>query len=305
MSMTPLTLDQLRNLAPGYVSGTLNADDLAAFEQGLRTPALAADLQAEIAALQFTIDTTDDEPVDDVPLANVPDALDLIRARINREAPPLTLDSKVRRATPNSRAVRVTPPTVPAVEALDRRRAGKPSGRTGWYAAAVMATGLAATLVVALDLRSRVATLEGQDRDKASLLARVEAKLGDKEKTLATLLAGRGNVVLVNLAATAPTGPGMQLFWNVREGKAVVNAYGLAQVASNRAYMLWMIRDGTPVPLKLFTPDESGRAMVADIEAPTSMTGITLFTVTEESSAGAEAPTMTPFIAGTVPAATK
>ncbi|AMW05748.1 anti-sigma factor [Gemmatimonas phototrophica] len=296
MSLTPRTLEQLRDLAPGFVYGTLNADDLAAFEVGLRTPALAAELQKEITALQAAADA---------PLPNVPDALDEIRARINREAPPLTLDSKVRRATPNSRAVRVTPPSMPVVEPMDRRRAGKSPGRAGWYAAAVMTAGLAATLFVALDLRARVATLEGQDKEKSSLLARVEAKTSEKEKLLATLLAGRGNVVLVNLEASAPTGPGMQLFWNVRDGKAVVNAYGLAQVASNRAYMLWMIRDGTPVPLKLFTPDESGRAMVADIEAPTSMTGITLFTVTEESSAGAEAPSMTPFIAGTVPAATK
>lgn len=338
MSMTPLTIDQLRDLAPGYLLGTLDADEHSAFEQGLRTPELAVELQAEVAALQAASDllvqaqavappaslrdrlqariaaekaavTADAEAnvvvEDEAPLASAPDALDEIRARLNRDAPPLTLDSKVRRATPNSRAVRVTPPSVPLIDDLASRRTGKPSGRAGWYTAAAMAAGLAATVVVALDLRSRVAGLEDQEREKSTLLARVEAKLSEKEKTLATLLAGRGNVVLVNLEATAPTGPGMQVFWNVRDGKAVVNAYGLAQVASNRAYMLWMIRDGKPVPLKLFTPDESGRAMVADVEVPTTTSGITLLAVTEESSAGAEAPTMTPFIAGTVPVATK
>jgi hypothetical protein len=67
--------------------------------------------------------------------------------------------------------------------------------------------------------------------------------------------------------------------------------------------MLWMIRDGTPVPLKLFTPDESGRSLVANVEVPTSTTGITLLAVTEENASGATAPTMTPFIAGSVPAA--
>ncbi len=66
--------------------------------------------------------------------------------------------------------------------------------------------------------------------------------------------------------------------------------------------MLWMIRDGTPVPLKLFTPDEAGRAMVANVEIPMSTSRITLLAVTEESSQGAVAPTMTPFLAGEVAA---
>ncbi|WP_373064944.1 anti-sigma factor domain-containing protein, partial [Gemmatimonas sp.] len=161
---------------------------------------------------------------------------------------------------------------------------------------------LAASLVVAVDFRNRTAALEERAAQDDARIARTEAKLAEREKTLQTLLAGRGNVVLVNLNPAQPTGPGRQVFWNVREGKAVVNAYGLAPVASDRAYILWMIRDGKPVPLKLFTPDDDGRAIVASVELPTTTSGITLLAVTEESSAGAIAPTMTPFLVGEVPA---
>ncbi|WP_434478652.1 anti-sigma factor domain-containing protein [Gemmatimonas sp.] len=80
----------------------------------------------------------------------------------------------------------------------------------------------------------------------------------------------------------------------LRSGKVVVNAFGLAQVAKDRAYMLWMIRDGTPMPLKLFTPDASGRALVANVGVRTSTTGITLLAVTEENASGAAAMMVTP-----------
>ncbi len=246
------------------------------------------------------------------PAARVPDALDEIRARINAGTagergsvaggygdPLADQRAPVSRTSPGSRAVRVTPVRSAAVmDDLARRRPSK----AGWYATAVMAAGLAAVAFFALDLRNRVGALETEAREKTALVTRLETKLTEKERTLATLLAGRGNVVLVTLDATAPTGPGMQVFWNVREGKAVVNAYGLAQVAPDRAYMLWMIRDGKPVPVKLFTPDESGRALVADVAVPNTTTGVTLLAVTEESAQGAEAPTMTPFLAGAVSA---
>jgi anti-sigma-K factor RskA len=268
------TLEQLRALAPGYLFGTLDTGERTRFEQALRSSEFGAALQAELAALQAA-----STPV--VPVA------------------------RVSRATPTSQAVRVTPianRTVAPGNSSGPRGTGGAS-RAGWYAAAVASAGLAAALVFAFDLRGRVDTLDAEARKNALLLARSEEKITNNEQTLSTLLAGRGNVVLVNLNTTAPTGPGMQVFWNVRDGKAVVNAFGLAQVSKDRAYMLWMIRDGTPVPLKLFTPDESGRSLVANVEVPTSTTGITLLAVTEENASGATAPTMTPFIAGSVPAA--
>jgi len=41
------------------------------------------------------------------------------------------------------------------------------------------------------------------------------------------------------------------------------------QTPTSRGYMLWMIRDGKPVPLKLYTPGDDGQAIVAAVELPT------------------------------------
>jgi hypothetical protein len=66
----------------------------------------------------------------------------------------------------------------------------------------------------------RVDALQAAAREKSLLLARSDEKRKATEQTLATLLAGRGNVVLVNLNTTASTGPGMQVFWNCGAAKS-------------------------------------------------------------------------------------
>ena len=340
--VTPLTLEQLRDLAPTYALGLLDADERAAFERGLQLPeyaaTLAGDLATHITAAELlatalpvapppglkarmmeriaaekraSVAGQAMEPVLDPVVAAIETPRDIVtdnvrelamarRAEVAAVAPKNAAPKKVEaeRQAPVIRATRaVTPPTPTAVIELSARRTAK----TAWWTAGVLGAALAASVVVAVDLRNQAKELQDLSKQGNARVARAEALLAERETTLKTLLAGRGNVVLVNLDPAKPAGPGMQVFWNVREGKAVVNAYGLAPVGSDRAYMLWMIRDGKPVPLKLFTPGDDGRAIVASVELPTTTSGITLLAVTEESSAGAVAPTMTPFLVGEVP----
>ena len=336
--MTPLTLEQLRDLAPSYVLGLLDADERAAFDRGLNDPEFTATLERDLAThraateLMATAQPVAPPPglkarmmeriaaekraaVADVVIEPVVEpvvaAIETPRELVTDNVRELAMARRAEvvaatpkraeavRQSPASRATRVlTPPTPTAIIELSARR----TARRAWWTAGVLGTALAASVVVAVIFRNQAAALEDRAAQDTARIARTEAKLAERDKTLQTLLEGRGNVVLVNLNPAQPAGPGMQVFWNVREGKAVVNAYGLAPVARDRAYMLWMIRDGTPVPLKLFTPGDDGRAIVASVELPTTTSGITLLAVTEESSAGAVAPTMTPFLVGEVPA---
>lgn len=343
--VTPLTLEQLRDLAPTYALGLLDADERAAFERGLQLPEYAATLERDLAThsaaaeLMATAQPVAPppglkarmmeriaaekralmagqaiEPVVGAVVAAVETPREIVtdnvrelamarRAEVAAVAPKNAAPTKAEgeRQTPAIRATRAvmppSPPTPTAVIELSARR----TARTAWWTAGVLGAALAASVVVAVDLRNQAKELQDLSTQGNARMARAEALLAERESTLKTLLAGRGNVVLVNLDPAKPAGPGMQVFWNVREGKAVVNAYGLLPVASDRAYMLWMIRDGKPVPLKLFTPGDDGRAIVASVELPTTTSGITLLAVTEESSAGAVAPTMTPFLVGEVP----
>ncbi len=294
--MMSLTLEELRDLAPSYVLGVLDADERAAFERGLQHPEYAATLASDLDTYRTATEMmATAQPV--APPANLKARM-MERIAAEKRSTSTVPSTEATRPAPVGRATRVVTPPLPAgVIDLAARRTSKPA----WWTAGVLGAALAASVVVAIDLRNQAQTLEANAALSATRIARTEAKLAEREKTLQTLLEGRGNVVLVNLNPSQPTGPGMQVFWNVRQGKAVVNAYGLAPVASDRAYMLWMIRDGKPVPLKLFTPGDDGRAIVAAVELPTTTSGITLLAVTEESSAGATAPTMTPFLVGEVP----
>jgi hypothetical protein len=284
---TPSTLEQLRDLVPLYALGMLRPDEREAFERGLRIPEYAASLERDIAIHRVDVER---RPAASPPTPN--DAAGSTPAAPKRAA-------AVRKSS-TSRATRAVSPPFPTaiITGSVRRRA-----RSAWWiVVGALGTALLACTVVAVTLRRQADALEVRASQDRIRIARTEAKLAEREKTLQALLGGRGAVVLVNLDPAQSAGAGMQVFWNVREGKAVVNGYGLAPVAGDRAYQLWMIRDGTPVPLALFTPGEDGRAMVATVELPTTTSGVTRLAVTEESSAGANAPTMTPILVGDVPA---
>jgi hypothetical protein len=282
---TPYTLDQLRDLVPVYALGMLRPDERAAFDRGLRNPEYAASLERDIAIHRAAMERR---------AAALPTPTDAAGS-----APAAPKRAAAVRTSSTSRATRAVTPPLPstAISRSVRRRA-----RSAWWIVGVLGAALAASAVMAVTLRRQADALEVRASQDRIRIARTEAKLADREKTLQALLGGRGPVVLVNLDPAQSAGAGMQVFWNVREGKAVVNGYGLAPVAGDRAYQLWMIRDGTPVPLTLFTPGDDGRAIVASVELPTTTSGVTRLAVTEESSAGASAPTMTPILVGDVPA---
>jgi anti-sigma-K factor RskA len=283
---TPHTLDQLRDLVPVYALGMLRPDERAAFERGLQNPEYAASLERDIEIQQAALER---RAVASPPTPN--DAAGSTPAAPKRAA--------AIRNSSTSRATRaVTPPLPTAIITRSVRRRARSAG---WIMGA-LGVALLACAVVAVTLRRQADALELRASQDRIRFARTEAKLAEREKTLQALLGRRGAVVLVNLNPAQPAGAGMQVFWNVREGKAVVNGYGLAPLAGDRAYLLWMIRDGTPVPLTLFTPGDDGRAIVASVELPTTTSGVTRLAVTEESSAGATAPTTPPFLVGDVPA---
>jgi anti-sigma factor RsiW len=319
-AMYPLTPDQLRTLVPAYVLGLLDADERAAFERGRADPEHAAALERAIvqeiaqqhaeaaASVEAPAPATAVPPLEaatppttppTTPPAGSP-AIDDVRAlamarRTERNTPPR---AAVVKQTSASRATRVATPPLPAaaIGQVARRTA-----RRAWWSAAVLGVGMVAAVAVALVFRQRARSLEERASQDAALVARAQTRLAAQEKTLKTLLPTRGYVVLVSLVPTAQSDHGMQVFWNVRDGKAVVHGYGFAPVAGDRAYTLWMLRDGTLAAITQFTPDEDGRVTLSSVEFPTSTSGVALLAVTEESSAGASQPSMAPFLAGDVP----
>ena len=293
--MKPLTLDELRELAPGFVMGTLTADELERFGDAMADPTLAADLAPEIEAHRAAVEFLATERAVAPPLELKARVMSRIAAEpMTRavDAPVLELLSSTPKGgrAPTPQRVVVHPP---------QQLVRKPSN-AAWWGMGATTLAMAASAIFAVDLNNQVNTLSSTVQEQAMLIKRNEARLASRDETMRILTEGGNDLVLVQLAANKSTGPGMQVFWNVKQGTAVVHASGFKQVAANRTYCLWLIRDGKPVAVKLFNPNADGQQLISGVEVPKDTQGIAAFAVTEEPAEGSPQPTMTPFLVGAV-----
>lgn len=288
--MTHPSLDALRDLAPGYLLQALTDVERAQFERALRDPALAPELEAELAAHRETFAMLAEGHATPAPPALRERVLARIEAEAKLEA---QAEAKASAATSQRAAASATTPVAPTA------RTPNTGPRIRWVPA-LLATALAASAVFAVNLRERVQQLEVQLSTQALALDSTRQRLAQRESTLQTLTDGGNDLVLVRLTPNTQAGPALQVYWNPRSGKAVIHASGLAPIAEDRAYCLWMIRDGKPVPLTLFRPGSDGSQLLHDITVATGTTGVAAFAVTEEAATGSPVPTMTPFLVGEV-----
>lgn len=268
--MTPLSLDALRELAPGYAMGTLTPAEHADFERAMSDPAIAAELQPELDAHRATTEV-------------------LATAHAVQPAPDLRARTLARIASESQRAA---PTPVLPFE--------RPRRSVGPWVTGGLATALAASVLFAVNLQREVERLKAGASERDSVLAAAEARLKARDETVRILTSGGNDLVMVRLTANEAAGPTMRVFWNVKDGSAVIDASGLRQLPATRSYALWMIRDGKPVPLALFKPDSAGHSLVNGVNVPKELAGVAAFAVTEEPAEGSPQPTMTPFLVGAV-----
>lgn len=290
--MTHPSLDALRDLAPGYLLQALTDVERAQFERALRDPALAPELEAELASHRETFAMLAEGQATPAP----PELRERVLARMEAEANAAAATSSAATSSPATSPRAAAPAPAPNVSAARTPNTGP---RIRWVPA-LLATALAASAVFAVNLREQVQDLESQLSTQALALDSTRQRLAQRESTLQTLTDGGNDLVLVRLTPNTPAGPALQVYWNPRSGKAVIHASGLAPIGEDRAYCLWMIRDGKPVPLTLFRPGSDGSQLLHDITVATGTTGVAAFAVTEEAATGSPVPTMTPFLVGEV-----
>lgn len=208
------------------------------------------------------------------------------------------LSAPVSRFTPTGRSSRAfTQSSVPAVEV-------RTNGLliAGWWIAAVLFLGLAGLGYYAAQLMRERDAIDARNKETRALLSRSDARLAERERLMATLLGGRASVMLVNLRNKEPESAEAQLFWNIREGKAILNVFGLAPLPKDRFYQLWMVRDGVNTKLIEVTPNEAGTVLVPRIDMPSSPAGITqVFLSNEARGANVVQPSAPHIISGQIP----
>ncbi len=308
--MSAWTIDQLRELAPGYVMGTLTKDELALFTTALTDADTAALLAIEIdahrAAFEYLASAQPVTPPASLkarvasriadehagPVGLETRTIPLADRRKSPVAMPAIAPTDADRRTGDRRAVHVTPQYSPVARAR--------KSRGGWIAAGGFGLAMAASLFFALNTRAQFDQLQAELHAQQSISKQALGRLAYRDSTVDLLTHSEGNIVVVSLQPNDGAARSMQVYFNKQTGESFVHASGLAQVAKNRAYCLWIIRNGKPESVTLFKPDDDGHRLINGVTIPGGTQGVSAFAVTEEDAAGAAAPTMTPFLVGAV-----
>jgi anti-sigma-K factor RskA len=148
---------------------------------------------------------------------------------------------------------------------------------------------LAASLTAVLGLGLNLRSAQGELRDLRELLADTHGRLAAREATLNAIF--EPGVQMYQLTATGDPEPGIQLFYDRQRERAIIHGFRLREVPEGRAYQLWFIRDGKPVPSVTFKPEADGHARVEQIPVPTGG-DVSAAAVTIEPESGSTQPTM-------------
>ena len=239
-----------QDLAPTYALGALSPDEARRFEAFL---AGSPEAQREVAEYREVAALLALGSSDAAPS---PDLRDRLLSRLR---------------TPSTSAV-VGP----------RRRPSSPWGA------------LAAGLIAAVGLGFGFVQLREAQGLRAELgralqrLSATSERLSEREATLNAIF--EPGVQMFQLTASGDPDPLIQVFWDRERNQAVVHGLKLKSVPSGRAYQLWFIKDGAPVPSVTFKPESGGRVRVESIPVPADG-DVSAAAVTVEPEAGSAQPT--------------
>lgn len=188
--------------------------------------------------------------------------------------------------------------------------AGRGEGRPGFFGRPAYAFGaIAASLVIAVlavslfmlwqqneEMRAEIRRLSTRADEMTARAGEMQSELS-REREEREILAAPGTR-MTTLAGTesAPAAHAM-LAYDRRTGRALLLASDLPPAPAGKAYQLWFIAGGRPLPGKVFTTDAGGRATLRD-QIPPEGSNATIFAVTLEPAQGVSAPTGDKFLVG-------
>ncbi len=161
----------------------------------------------------------------------------------------------------------------------------RPSASWGALAAGlVAAVGLGFGYVQLREARGLRAEL-GRTMER---LAETSEQLAAREATLNAIF--EPSVQMFQLTASGDPNPLIQVFWDRERHRAIVHGYKLEPVPAGRAYQLWFIKDGAPVPSVTFKPEPTGHVKLEQIPVPADGK-VSAAAVTVEPESGSTQPT--------------
>lgn len=152
-------------------------------------------------------------------------------------------------------------------------------GRGFWASCAAVSILLAAGVIAACVMYS--SGLAARARALESELA--------AERTLAAFLASPETATIVLAGTEEAPKARVKLAYDRGSGRAVLFGYDLPLPPAGRAYQLWFIAGGTPLPGRVFAPDATGQGSW-DGDVPPEGRDASVFAVTLEPASGVALP---------------
>jgi len=160
------------------------------------------------------------------------------------------------------------------------RRPGTRSTPQTWsaIAAGVVMVGLVAGLFV----------LWKQNREAKEEIRLLTEQRREAQEKLAVLLDPGSR--MTELAGTKVMPGAHAMLVHDKNGRVILMAKGLPPAPAGKAYQLWFIAGGKPMPGKVFTTDASGVATLED-QIPSEARNAAVFAITLEPERGVQSPT--------------
>jgi anti-sigma factor RsiW len=168
---------------------------------------------------------------------------------------------------------------------LNRPRTWSSTQTRGAIAAGVVLVGLIAALFV----------LWKQNREARQELARLTVQVRDAQQQLiqqreAIEIVSAPGTRMTELAGTKLMPEAHAMLAYDKNGGAILMAKGLPPAPAGKAYQLWFIAGGKPMPGKVFTTDASGAGTLKD-QIPPEARNAAVFAITLEPENGVQSPT--------------
>lgn len=168
---------------------------------------------------------------------------------------------------------------------------------------------IAASLVI-VALSVALASLWTRQRRMSEEMARMNARRNEAEQRLADagealareretaelLAAPEARMMTLSGTAAAP-GARARFAYDRRTGRAILYAYDLPPAPAGKAYQLWFIAGGRPLPGRVFRTDAAGRGVLRE-QVPPEGLDAQIFAVTLEPEEGVPSPTGDKYLLG-------
>jgi anti-sigma factor RsiW len=159
------------------------------------------------------------------------------------------------------------------------------SQRWGAIAAALLILALGVSLFLVWRENRRV---KNELAELSKQVQESQQELSRQREVLAILSSPGARVTELAGTGVAPSAHGMVAY--DQSGRAIVMTKSLPAPPAGKAYQLWFIAGGSPIPGKVFKTDSTGKAIMND-QIPREALNASAFAITMEPESGVDKPT--------------